>query len=376
MKKDVERMYKEIGSNFWLDFNKKLEQKDIGLEFLNVEIVDISLLSRGRSAISYILNQVNDPVNKTAILPPFTCHTVIDPFINSGYKVIYYKIDKELKIDEKSLLEYAEEYNPSVILVHGYYGFNTLEHIRKTLSKLRSSGIVVIEDITHSIYSGYKHMDADYYMFSFRKWTALPDGGCAISAKKKFAFKPYIIDENLVEAKSKAFTAKYMYMEKNTGNKSDFLRLYNEAEQILTDEKSLFAMSTASKLYQSNLDINFLKEKRRRNFQTLLEGLKGKNIIYPVFKSLPHDVTPLYFPVYAECERDKIQKFLALDNIYAPVVWPMAKQCENKVSADVMWIYGHILAIPCDQRYGNEEMKYILDKIEEYQSEKNIEKRC
>lgn len=368
-------MYREIGSNFWLNCEEQLKQKEIDLEFLNMHTIDTVFLSRGRSAITFILNQI-DKQEKVAVLPPFTCHTVIEPFIDAGYRVYHYNIDDNLKIDEKSLLECAGRYNPSVVLVHGYYGFNTLEHVRDTLAEFRKSGTILIEDITHSVYSGYKHMEADYYMLSFRKWTALPDGGCAISTEKKFHSKPYTVHHSLVEAKQKSFCAKFRYMEENVGNKDDFLKLYNEAEQMLTDEKSLFAMSPASRLYQSNLDIESLKETRRKNYHTLFKGLSKIKVISPVFNFLPDDVTPLYFPVYAQWGRDRIQKFLASKNIYAPVVWPLPKQCENKVSPKVLWIYEHILAIPCDQRYGDEEMQYILDNIEKYNSDEMIEGRC
>jgi hypothetical protein len=119
----VRVIYKEIGSNFWLNRCDELKTKEISLDFLQLNIRDVAFLSTGRSAISFVLEYIELPVHKkVALLPPFTCHTVIEPFINAGYKVFYYRIDKNLTCSRQYFLEDIEKYQPSVVLVHGYFG--------------------------------------------------------------------------------------------------------------------------------------------------------------------------------------------------------------------------------------------------------------
>jgi dTDP-4-amino-4,6-dideoxygalactose transaminase len=241
--------------------------------------------------------------------------------------------------------------------------------ILDVILQIRQSGTIVIEDITQTMYSKFEHTRADYYVCSFRKWAALPDGGCAISTNKLFSYKPNKTDKNLQEAKLKAFHAKYLYMCKDIGNKDEFLKMFKDAEEILCQQQSIFAMSSVSKMIQANLEIDILREKRRENFQVLCNGLAGINLIESVFNSLPDDVTPLYFPVYVKHNRKSLQSYLAKNDIYAPVIWPKPVQCANVLSKEVDWIYNRILSIPCDQRYDSYDMEKIIKKIMDYDVE-------
>jgi hypothetical protein len=369
MKKEVIRkLFKEIGSNFWHNTNDDLIQKEISLDYLRVNIRDIAFLSSGRGAISFVLQNIQlSEDNKVALLPPFTCHTVIEPFINAGYEVYYYEIDRELAYVESSLSHSIAKHRPSIILVHGYFGFNTLESMRTDLLKAKESGIIIIEDITQTLYSSFEHIKADYYICSLRKWTALPDGALAISTEAPFIFKPDKFDDRLQEAKVKAFYEKYLYMVEDKGDKEAFLRLFEDAEQILCEQESIFAMNRLSIAIQSNVDVNSLRDIRKNNFRILCDGVKGIDILQPIFRIIPEDVTPLYFPVFVNCDRKEFQSFLASHNIYAPVVWPRPIQCRTAISDEINFIYSKILAIPCDQRYGDEEMGYIIDMIKKFQ---------
>lgn len=360
-------MQKEIGSNFWLDRYYQWEARDINLDFLQLPICDVAFLSTGRSAISFVLKHVGlIEDNKVALLPPFTCHTVIQPFVDAGYEVHYYDINKDLTCNGDAFAEAVTKYQPSVVLVHGYFGFDTLNSVKELIVDIGRSGITVIEDITQAMYSEYEHTKSDYYVASFRKWAALPDGACAISTNASFTWKPHKIDTRLEEAKLGAFHAKYLYMCKNIGNKEEFLKMFREAEEILCGQESIFAMSSVSRSVQGNIEINLLKRKRKENYNVLAHRIEDVDSLRPVFSTLPGDVTPLYFPVYVERDREKIQRYLAKNDIYAPIVWPKPAKCEGAVSETVNWIYRHILSIPCDQRYGIDDMERIIDTLIQY----------
>ena len=101
---------------------------------------------------------------------------------------------------------------------------------------------------------------------------------------------------------------------------------------------------------------------RISNFKTLYDGLKGSNNCQPVYKNINELTTaPLYFPVFTDIRQD-VQNILADNHIYAPVIWPLGSE-EMIVSDDVKYIYNHILAIPCDQRYKREDMGRIITII-------------
>ena len=208
-------MAQEIGSCFWLDRFEQvgLGGEEISLSHLNIEIADAALLSTGRSAISYVLEHItNGDRRRVALLPPFTCYTVIEPFLRAGYQVIYYRIAEDLSLSTDSLREDIDKYHPSVLLVHGYFGFDTLRNAQDLLVDIRDAGTILVEDVTHTMYSEFAHVHADYYVGSFRKWAPLPDGGVAVSTKDKFSYKPMTSDNELQEAKLQAFHAKVRFL--------------------------------------------------------------------------------------------------------------------------------------------------------------------
>lgn len=362
-------MKREIGSEFYLDANQELENKAINLDYLDINIADSAFISTGRSAISFILKQIKLPEDeKIALLPPFTCHTVIEPFIDAGYSIYYYRINRDLTCSSELFLEDLENVKPSVVIVHGYFGFDTLKPIKNILQHIKMKGTVVIEDITQTLYSNIKYSDADYYVFSFRKWLAIPDGGAAISTKRSFYYKPFKVDDKLEDKKIEAFHKKHLYINDDFGVKDEFLKLFREADNILNNQKCIYAMNPISKLIQANTDISFLRTRRRQNYNILLKFLSNSNIIQPIFDKLPEGIVPLYFPFYIKCDRNKLQSHLAKNSIYAPIVWPKATYCDGFIDEEAEWIYENILAIPCDQRYGTDDMKRIVEVIENYQA--------
>ena len=93
-------MKKEIGSNFWLNPNEEYHDIPIGTpDIFNCNGSDNAWFSTGRSAISFVIEEIESKtknLRKVAILPSFTCETVFNPFLKSGYDVYYYPIKMDL----------------------------------------------------------------------------------------------------------------------------------------------------------------------------------------------------------------------------------------------------------------------------------------
>lgn len=164
-------MYREIRSNYWLNRFGYIPDKPLSFDFTGIDHTDMALLSTGRSALSFILEHIETHSNKkVALLPSFTCYSVIQPFINAGYEICYFNVDKNLVCHEFELLRCIDMFNPSVILLHGYFGFNTLSVLQNVIVDVRKMGIFIIEDITQTLYSSWRHLEVDYYIASLRKW--------------------------------------------------------------------------------------------------------------------------------------------------------------------------------------------------------------
>ena len=360
-------MQREIGSNFWLSPNDVYGEVSLGSpEIFGFTGTDYVWLSSGRSAIRLVIEEIenrNGDLRKAVVLPSFTCHTVFEPFLKKGYEVYYYPIGKDLRTTADAIMATAMEHDASIVLFHRYFGFDTLNgDIDIVCDKLRSMGKYSIEDCTQCLYSNIPRAESDFTVGSIRKWAGVPDGGFAICRSGSFNNKPHISDINLEKAKLDASFAKYRFLFENHGEKTVFLQKFREAEDILARQVDIFTIADFSIKVQSNLNVNELRDKRASNFRYLANSIKAP--VAPLFTIDSSEMVPLYYPILVE-DRHSLQQHLVKNDIYAPVVWPkdeqQPEQCEGAEH-----LYNHLLCIPIDQRYDEDDMNRAAEVINNF----------
>ena len=360
-------MLSEIGSNFWITPKELTYENCLTTPAqFGCEGSDYVWMSTGRSATSFVLDTIekrNPDVRKVAIIPPFTCHTVIEPFLAKGYEVRTFHTGKDLIATASDVISVANDENVGVVLFHRFFGVNTIPEIDNAICELRSHGIITIEDCTQNIYSSYPKSSADYFVGSIRKWCGVPDGGFAVCKEGVFSNKPSNADIKLQEAKKEASLLKYEYLFNGNGDKQVFLSKFREAEDILDAQDRYYRLSDLSAYIQSNLNIDELKTKRRENLRIIAEGLSKIKGVHVIFETLADDEVPLYCPILCD-ERSKVQPLLVKNAIYAPVVWPKADCCPE-VDSDADYLYEHILCIPIDQRYDADDMTRVINVLKD-----------
>lgn len=373
--------YSEIGSNFWLDPDRSYSGQPIPVAAFNLPQGDLFYTSTGRSAIALCLRQLDWPDDrKSALLPAYTCDSVVLPFVENGFRVAYYDLEKDLSVAAAAFLEKVAATRPAVILVHNYFGFDTLSPLQSILANLRKQGIILIEDLTQVLFSAIPRVEADYYVASFRKWMAIPEGGLALKCSGTFQNVPSATDAVLERAKLAGLHEKYRCIVKGEGQKQVFLDKCRIAEEILERQDDIYAMGDFSKRFLGNLDVAELKQRRRENYRFLLEHLKKLSAPVPVFPELAEGVVPLYLPVYAPSEesRNRLQLLLREKAIYAPIVWPNFDGFEGLslqgIADSVDWIYRHTLSLPLDQRYGLEDMAAITAVLSAFEDSETRQK--
>ena len=359
-------MLTEIGSNFWISPNDGNIGRALGTpcSIFGYNGSDYAWLSTGRSATRLVLQTIeerNPNVRKVALIPSFTCYTVIDPFIDFGYEIHTLPLSLELKTTPEDILQCVAQTGAGALLVHRYYGFDTLPGFNKVVEALRNKGVIVIEDCTQCLYSDFPVSDADYFVGSIRKWCGVPDGGFAICRDGVFEHKPICSDEKMVDSKRVASELKYQFLFEGKGDKPTFKAKYREAEELLDNQTGYYSIGDLSARIQAELEVDKLKYKRRENYNVLLKGLKDVAGLSILFKDLPDVITPLYFPILVD-DREQWQDLLANNDIYAPVVWPKADHCPD-IDDNTYTIYDKILCIPIDQRYGTDDMERIVKVI-------------
>lgn len=354
-------MLSEIGSNFWeYHIDKDIE----GVPFFwgNSEY-DVQYFKSGRNAIKALCRSIVT-TDKRAMLPIYTCETVIQPFLDEGWSVSFYKINKDLTINSDDFMNVYSDVRPKVVFVHSFFGFNTLcDQSFQEICKTEST--VLVEDMTQSLFSNHHIEIADYYVTSFRKFLAVPDGGALICRKKIPILNIADADTKIEKVALEAFNLKREYFINSSQNlKSKFREKYQELNCLIADNDSLKKISPISYKIISSCDVVAISALRRRNYMYIYEMLSAYSWIQPALNQVTDGVCPLYLPVYVD-KRNELQSFLAKYSIYCPVIWPKPKQI-TALDADSQYMYEHMLCIPIDQRYGLEEMDSIRSAIEKF----------
>ena len=358
---------REIGSSFWL-----LPDDIAGIPRRSLKIPNIlnageSYVSTCRSAIGIALDLISSD-RKVALLPSFTCESVLAPFIKRGYLVEPYPIGLDLNIHWEDFKNTMEKVDPSVILLHPFFGFDTTSDIRQHIQEIREREIIIIEDMTQSMFSSFTPLKASFHVGSIRKWLPLPDGAFITAPVRGVEEE----DDMLVQAKLDAMIEKGIWITSGTGDKSTFRRHYSDAESILDSREAPYLMSSISRELYFAFDIEKMKELRWMNYYYLQTKIWNSETLSDAFLPLlpPIDgkVCPFHFPVLVKEKRKDLQRYLASKDIYATVIWGIPEAFKDRLCDNAQYIYDHIICFHVDQRYSSEDMERIVNVLNQYYS--------
>lgn len=353
-------MNKEVGSEFWIENSSYECMKDTP-EWIS-QYGEIVLTSSGRGAISLLLEEV-EPVFKTVLLPAYTCESVILPFITQGYTCYFYDINEDLSPNIESI----EMHQKIGIFLHmGYFGFQTNIDLLDVIKQLKHDMTIIVEDVTHTLFSNYKRFEEnDYYLASIRKWMGLPSGGFLACSKKNIKSTPYY-NCYFADMRREALLTKAQYISGEDDKlKPQYLELFNKAESFLNEDLQPYYIDDLSRKILASIVLDEFIDSRRKNFEILRIGLKDVSFINPIFKDLPDSVCPLFYPIYINEKRNDIRQKLIEKNVYCPIHWPVPKQVNIYNFENSTKIYNRCLSIPCDQRYGKEDMQRVISELKE-----------
>ena len=329
----------EIGSEFW--------DIPISLTPNNVFLDKTQWFMSGRIALRYILKHIKKTYQVfTAALPSWCCDSMIKPFLDEGFDISFYPVYWE---NNKLLVE-RTAYENDVMLVLDYFGYTYAGDENNAIQ----SNSIIIRDITHSLFSK-SYNDADYYFGSLRKWAGFYTGGFAFSEYEQITLKADDVDKKYVDIRSSAMKAKNLYISGRTSDKH-YLSLFREAEEYLDFYPSVCGAYQGDISAAKKIDVIAIKDKRRKNAQILLNGLRE----YVMFKEIEDNECPMFVPILVE-NRDVLRQYLIDHKIYCPVHWPISEY--HRLTEKERYIYEHELSLVCDQRYETTDMYRTLETI-------------
>ena len=336
-------MLNEIGSEFWnVPTTNRVH---------NFLLSSIQWFLSGRSALQAIITELK--YKKTVAMPSWCCDSMVKPFLDAGINVHFYPVYYKHGLIQEL------QFNCDILYIMDYFGYSG------TKLDLSCYNGTVIRDVTHSIFSK-SYSDSDYYYGSLRKWCGVWTGGYAWAQDGYQMMIPAGDDCGYTALRKKAMEMKSNYISdtfdyKDNIRKKKYLSIYSEAEEIL-ENIEIAPASERDIVLAYELDIDFIKERRRTNALILMNEL-SEQLMFPF---LEKDDCPLFVPILVPYgKRDDLRRYLIQHDIYCPVHWPVS-QYHKLVDDKVEFIYKNELSLICDQRYTEEDMFRIVDTIRDF----------
>lgn len=291
-------------------------------------------LNSARYAIEYIL-KVRE-IQKIYI-PYYVCDSVINMIKKNNIEVQFYNISESfMPVFNKQLN------NKEVILIVNYFGLLT-DIIPKLSRKFKN----VIIDNTQAFF--VKPINEIDTVYSARKFVGVSDGGYLYTNCKK----------NLKIEQDISYD-RYMYILKRSDlNAESGYQDFIANEELLNKEHMKKMSNLTSKILES-LDYEYMKNKRKFNFNILDNAFRRVNKIK--IPSSLKDNGPMVYPLLIE---EDIREKLIENKIFVATYW---KEVLNKVEKTSFeyYITNKLVPLPIDQRYDQDDMLHIINVVNKY----------
>ncbi len=305
-------------------------------------------LASARSGIALLLKRV---APGRLWLPSFYCNHLLKTLQQCGVPVSLYGIGADLQPVSSDWMD--EVAAGELVIMVDYFGFPcNLEHKRR----LKGQGAMVLEDACQALLSHGVGQEAAFVLHSPRKFLGVPDGGLLVVQQRQ-----ELLDEQLeappAEWWLKAYRASLLRraFDQGSGDRGWF-QLFQDAEEEAPVTPC--AMGELSRLLLlRGFNYGQIARQRISNYRQLARRL-GQLAIFP---ELPEGVVPLGFPVRV-AKRDLLRRSLFERQIFPPHHWPIHGVVPPSFSESHR-LSQEIMTIPCDQRYGNEDMQRIADLV-------------
>jgi len=291
---------------------------------------DALRLNTGRNCLEYILRARG---YKKVYVPYYTCEAVMEPINKLGIPYEYYHIDIHLEIRDHFTLK-ADE----ALLYTNYYGLKQ-RYVEQLAEKV---GTRLIVDNTQAFYA--KPLPGIDTFYTCRKFFGVADGA--------YLYCDAVLDEEIEQDYScdrMAHLLKRIDLSAEEGY-ADF----RKADDGLNNQP-IRRMSKLTQRMMQSIDYEAAAKRRRENYLMLHEVLGGvNNMELP----LEDDAVPMVYPYLAPVKG--LREKLIENKVFVARYWPNVLDWTAKDDIEYL-LACQLQPLPVDQRYGEEEMKKIIE---------------
>ena len=297
---------------------------------------DIARLNTGRMGIWHAYRITGC---KRIWIPIYECGSIRETFEKKGVEVCFYHQDQYFNpIDINATDEDA-------VLLVNYYGIMS----NARMSELARRYEYAIIDCAQAFFCG--PVQNAWTVFSCRKFVGTPDGAYVVG---KNAHK--FVDEYPQCYSSDTASFLLKRIEYGCEGKGYESRSLNEHR---IDAEDCMKMSKLTRSLMDAEDYTYNRKKRKDNFEYVHKQLCRMNKINPKYY-MDDETIPMVYPLVVE--NDTLIDKLITAKHFQGHWWSYICQ-EQPESSFEHWISRYMIPITIDQRYGQEELDYIIKVI-------------
>lgn len=292
------------------------------------------LLNSGRHSLEYILMSLGT-INRLWI-PYYTCDVVLQPIERLGIPYSFYRINKDLTLAEEVALS-EDEY----LIYTNYFGL--MDMYCKEMANRYGSHLIL--DCAQAFFA--PRVEGINTFYSPRKFVGVPDGGIA------YADNPIPVELPA----DHSFDKCAHLLKRHDLTPMDGYNDFKESSHKIA-LSPLSSMSTLTQKMLSSLGYGAIKQRRLTNFTLLHTHLAASNELQ--VPSLDSFSCPMVYPYYTK--DPEMRKRLISNQVFVATYWPnVLEWCKE---GDLEYeLCKNIIPIPIDQRYGDKDMKRIVEII-------------
>ena len=314
----------------------------------------------GRIALWYALKILNASTTANILVPSYICTSAVEPLLDYGVYVKYYRILRTLSPDIEDILDKINGNTKALLIVH-YFGFP--QPVEQLYKICKAKNIFLIEDCAHAFLSkkGNRFLGTfgDLSIFSLRKTLPIPNGAALLINNHSIANSQTGLSVQENERITKATIGLLLRnIETRSGISLDPIRklkgilyaAFADDSDIGTQAKISYKinMSKLSQRILRNLYFDKIVQKRRLNYQFLSTRIKEIDLIKLVFNKLPKGVCPQILPILVP-NRNYILSEMENNGIPA-YYWPDLPKAISKTEfSNTIYLAEHLLALPVHQ---------------------------
>ena len=289
-------------------------------------------LNTARNCLEYIILARN---YTKIYIPYYTCEVILQPLLKHNIEYEFYHINVNLEPVKLPSLNENEGF-----LYTNYFGLK--QGCVEKLSSLYGNQLIV--DNSQSFFS--PRIDGIDTFYSARKFFGVPDGSYLYTDSKLEVVleqdKSYMRMQHLLQRIDESAEKAYILFRQNDDS---------------LDNQPIKLMSKLTERILKDVDYQNVKNRRIENFQYLHKTLSNTNILN---LELHQYFVPMVYPYLTNDAT--IRKRLIENKVFVAKYWPNVLEWCNEDSLEYN-LTENLIPLPIDQRYSNNEMRFIIDII-------------